>query len=94
MENNHCALFLWLCKISPQVLAFVDGEEDLPAKVWDKKHKEDILAVDFYDPAEDDDHQADPCIVATSSYDGDIIIWEMETGHMLYRLNAHEGMCL
>ncbi|XP_067932501.1 WD repeat-containing protein on Y chromosome-like isoform X2 [Watersipora subatra] len=75
-----------------QVLAFVDGEEDLPPKIWDKKHKEDILAVDFYDPADEDDHQADPCIVATSSYDGDIIIWEMETGHMLYRLNANEGL--
>ena len=74
-----------------QVLAFVDGEEDLPPKLWDKKHKEDILAIDFYDPAEDDDYQPEPCIVATSSYDGDIILWEMETGHMLYRLNANEG---
>lgn len=73
------------------MLAFVDGEEDLTPKIWDKKHKEDILSVDFYDPCEEDDNQADPCIVASSSYDGDIIIWEMETGHMLYRLNANEG---
>lgn len=80
------------------MLAFVDGEEDLPPKIWDKKHKEDILSIDFYDPgAEDDDMEGDdggqsePCLVATCSYDGDIIIWEMETGHMLYRLNANEG---
>lgn len=74
------------------MLAFVDGEEDLPPKIWDKKHKEDILSIDFYDPDEEEAQQ--PCIVATSSYDGDIIIWEMETGHMLYRLNANEGIGL
>lgn len=79
-----------VCGWNRKVAVFVDGEEgeDEPPKIWDKRHKEDILSVDYFDPQES---PHDVCIVATSSYDGDIYIWELETGHMMYRLNANDG---
>ncbi|XP_028518792.1 WD repeat-containing protein 49 [Exaiptasia diaphana] len=54
-----------------------DDEEDVP-RVWPGFHKDDILSISFYPPN----------LVATSSYDGDIKIWNMETGHTSCVLNA------
>ncbi|KAK7810465.1 hypothetical protein U0070_025113 [Myodes glareolus] len=41
-------------------------------------HKEDILCV----------AQCPPCLLATSSYDGEIIVWNVVSGHMYCKLNA------
>ncbi len=47
-----------------------------------QKHKEDILSLSSYQNS----------LIATSSYDGDIYIWSLETAHPLCRLNANESI--
>lgn len=54
-----------------------DDEEDVP-RIWPGFHNDDILSISYYPPN----------LVATSSYDGDIKVWNMETGNTLCVLNA------
>ena len=46
------------------------------------KHSEDILSLAAYETS----------VVATSSYDGDIFIWSLETAQPLCVLNANAGV--
>ncbi|XP_071962420.1 WD repeat-containing protein on Y chromosome-like [Antedon mediterranea] len=64
-----------------RVTTYIDSNEDDYSRQWESKHKEDILSLSYYDPS----------IIATSSYDGDILIWSLETAHALCRLNANES---
>lgn len=36
--------------------------------------------------------QCPPCLLATSSYDGEIIVWNVVSGHMYCKLNAPSPM--
>ncbi|XP_013411389.1 WD repeat-containing protein on Y chromosome [Lingula anatina] len=65
-----------------RVITYLDDREDESFKQWPVKHADDILSVAYYDPS----------TIATSSYDGDIIIWSLETGHMYCRLNVNDGV--
>ncbi|KAK3740293.1 hypothetical protein QZH41_018524, partial [Actinostola sp. cb2023] len=56
-----------------------DDEEDIP-RIWPAFHKEDILSIAFHPPS----------VVATSSYDGDIKVWNLDTGHTSCVLNASQ----
>uniref|UniRef100_A0A4X2LMN7 WD repeat domain 49 n=1 Tax=Vombatus ursinus TaxID=29139 RepID=A0A4X2LMN7_VOMUR len=51
-------------------------ELDMPREI--RGHKDDILCV----------VQCPPSLLATSSYDGEIIIWNMISGHMYCKLNT------
>ena len=44
-------------------------------------HKEDILSV----------AQCPPNLLATSSYDGEVIVWNMVSGHIFCHLHAPEA---
>ncbi len=44
-------------------------------------HAEDILSVAFYPPN----------ILASSSYDGDILVWSLDTGRLLFCLNTRDS---
>ena len=49
--------------------------------MWSNFHKDDILSIDLHRPSR---------IVASSSYDGDIKVWSLETGHVSCVLNANQ----
>ncbi|XP_041363082.1 uncharacterized protein LOC121378820 [Gigantopelta aegis] len=66
---------------SRNVSVFVDGASNECRKTWMTRHHEDILSMAY---------QA-PHTIATSSYDGDIILWLRDTGQAVSRLNAHES---
>ncbi|XP_070571095.1 WD repeat-containing protein on Y chromosome-like [Ptychodera flava] len=61
---------------------YIDLQDDDECRQWPIRHKDDILSLTSYGPSH----------LATSSYDGDIIIWSLETGHVLSRLNAMESV--
>ena len=65
------------------VHVYVDGEEEDFRKQWKQKHKEDILCMGCL--------SSNGNILATGSYDGDIIIWSRETGQDYCKLNAFKG---
>ena len=53
--------------------------DDIIPKYWGQDvHREDILCMTYQEPN----------ILVTSSYDGDIILWDMETQHVISVLNA------
>ncbi|XP_076314990.1 WD repeat-containing protein on Y chromosome-like [Tachypleus tridentatus] len=58
------------------VTTFLDSDDDDSYKVWTSKHKDDIVAMDYYKDR----------LLATASYDGEIILWMLETGHVSKRL--------
>ncbi|XP_033123331.1 WD repeat-containing protein on Y chromosome-like isoform X2 [Anneissia japonica] len=64
-----------------RITTYIDYDDDDDSRQWEVKHKEDILSLAYYDPS----------ILATSSYDGDIYIWSLETAHALCKLNANES---
>lgn len=55
-------------------------EEEGEPRVWPNFHKDDILSIDLYRPN----------LVATASYDGDVKVWSLETGHVSCVLNAND----
>ncbi|XP_022093005.1 WD repeat-containing protein on Y chromosome-like isoform X2 [Acanthaster planci] len=65
-----------------RVTSYIDSDDDEDSRQWMVKHNEDILSLAAYDTS----------IIATSSYDGDIIIWSLETTQPLCRLNANCGV--
>ena len=62
-------------------VVYVDSQEDDTMRTWKRRHADDILAVAQYSSN----------VVATASFDGDIMIWSLETGHSHCRFNANEG---
>ena len=60
------------------VYIYVDGGGEEHRKAWKVQHKEDILCIAYLSPN----------IIATGSYDGDVVIWSRETGQVYCRLNA------
>ena len=59
-----------------------DSDDDEDSRQWQEKHQEDILSLSSYQNS----------LIATSSYDGDIYIWSLETAHALCKLNANESI--
>ena len=55
-------------------------EEEGEPRIWPNFHKDDILSIDLYRPN----------LVATASYDGDVKVWSLETGHVFCVLNAND----
>ena len=66
------------CGWNRGVTVFLDDREDTSVREWMKRHREDILTVDFRGPS----------LVATGAYDGEIIVWNLETGHLYSRLSV------
>jgi WD40 repeat protein len=66
-----------------RVTSYIDAKdmEDEAPKIWDVKHHDDILSVAYNSSSS----------LATGSYDGDVIMWSLETGHILCRLNPRES---
>ena len=63
-------------------ISLSDSDDDEDSRQWMMKHNEDILSIAAYETS----------VVATSSYDGDIFIWSLETAHPLCLLNANDGV--
>ncbi|KAL5018967.1 hypothetical protein ScPMuIL_004689 [Solemya velum] len=63
------------------VYIYIDGAGEEHAKNWKELHKEDILCIGYLSPN----------IIATGSYDGDIVVWSRDTGQMYCRLNASKS---
>ncbi|KAJ8045382.1 WD repeat-containing protein on Y chromosome [Holothuria leucospilota] len=64
-----------------RIATYIDSDEDEDSRQWAVKHSEDVLSLAYYDS-----------ILATSSYDGEIWIWSLETAHPLCKLSANEGV--
>ncbi|XP_071834643.1 cilia- and flagella-associated protein 337-like isoform X2 [Apostichopus japonicus] len=64
-----------------RITTYIDSDEDEDSRQWAVKHSEDILSIDHYDS-----------VLATSSYDGEIWVWSLETAHPLCKLSANEGL--
>ncbi|XP_077992887.1 cilia- and flagella-associated protein 337-like [Glandiceps talaboti] len=64
-----------------RLTTYIDLQDDDDVRQLPIRHKDDVLSLAYYGPSH----------LGTSSYDGDIIIWSLETGHMLSRMNAMEG---
>ena len=60
-----------------------DSDDDEDTRQWPIKHNEDILSLACSNASRS---------LATSSYDGDIWVWSLETAHPLCKLNAFEGV--
>ncbi|XP_077864869.1 WD repeat-containing protein on Y chromosome-like [Saccoglossus kowalevskii] len=65
-----------------RITTYIDSEDENVGRQWPIRHNDDVLSLSYYAP----NH------IATSSYDGDIITWSLETGHMLTRMNATESV--
>ncbi|XP_014668843.1 PREDICTED: WD repeat-containing protein on Y chromosome-like [Priapulus caudatus] len=61
-----------------KVTTFIDDVDDDSCKEWQSRHADDILSMAYMSPG----------VVATSDYDGAIIIWSLETGHALTTLHS------
>ena len=55
-------------------------QEECNPRVWKNFHKDDILSIDLYGAG----------TLATSSYDGDIKVWSLETFQVTCVLNAND----
>ena len=55
------------------------GNEDDQAKIFTHIHKDDILCIDLYSST----------MAASASYDGQIVVWNVETGHLYYQFNVN-----
>lgn len=66
---------------SRRVHIYIVGGGEEHRKDWKQKHSEDILCMSYLSPN----------IIATGSYDGDIVVWSRDTGHVYCTLNANKG---
>lgn len=57
---------------------YIDGAGEEHLKTWRPRHKDDILCMSCLNPN----------IIATGSYDGDVIVWSRDTGQVYCTLNA------
>ena len=61
-----------------------DTREDLPPKYWGGGiHHDDILCMAYQEPN----------VMASGSYDGDIVLWNVDVERSLHRLNANNENC-
>ncbi|XP_030855252.1 WD repeat-containing protein on Y chromosome isoform X3 [Strongylocentrotus purpuratus] len=65
------------------ITSYIDSDDDEDTRQWAAKHNEDILSLACSNTSRS---------LATSSYDGDIWVWSLETAHPLCKLNAFEGV--
>ena len=65
-----------------KILVYRDmrGAEDDPPKMWNNLHKDDILSVDHTKSG----------LMATTSYDGQVCCWNIETGHIFCQMNVND----
>lgn len=61
---------------------YIDGASEDYRKNWKNRHKDDILCI----------ASMEPNLVATGSYDGDVIIWAKDTGQVYCTLNVNKGI--
>ncbi|XP_063445611.1 WD repeat-containing protein on Y chromosome-like [Mytilus trossulus] len=61
---------------------FIDGRGEEHRKDWRQKHNEDILCMSYLSPN----------IIATGAYDGDVVVWSRDTGHVYCTLNAGKSI--
>lgn len=61
---------------------YIDGASEDYRKNWKSRHKDDILCIACMEPN----------LVATGSYDGDVVIWSRDTGQVYCILNANKGL--
>ncbi|XP_041468554.1 WD repeat-containing protein on Y chromosome-like isoform X2 [Lytechinus variegatus] len=66
-----------------RITSYIDSDDDEDTRQWALKHNEDILSLACSNTSRS---------LATSSYDGDIWVWSLETTHPLCKLNAFEGV--
>jgi len=64
-----------------RITIYVDSSDDDTVQCLQPSHKDDITSVVLYGNN----------MLASSSFDGDIMIWSLETGRMLHCLNADRG---
>lgn len=58
--------------------------DDVFPKYWGNRgHKEDILCLAYYEPN----------VLVSASYDGDIIVWDVDGEKRLIKMNAHDDAC-
>jgi len=66
-----------------KVTVYVDGVDneavDPLTKVWPRKHNEDIISMTAHEGLH---------LLVTGSYDGEMIVWNYDTGYLLFRLDA------
>uniref|UniRef100_A0A674JPX9 Uncharacterized protein n=1 Tax=Terrapene triunguis TaxID=2587831 RepID=A0A674JPX9_9SAUR len=86
IEKNKCLVYFSLQKTN-LLKSVTDSADDLhhfqkPQPYWQDDissgHKEDILCI----------AQCPPTLLATSSYDGEIIVWNMISGHIYRKLHT------
>ena len=65
-----------------RLTVYVDCGDDETQLDWQQQHNDDILSLAFFPPG----------TVASASYDGDILVWSLETGRVTMRLNAQDGV--
>ena len=75
--NNNIFATGW----SRLVHVYIDGEDEELRIDWKRRHQEDIFCMSYLCPN----------ILATGSYDGDIVVWSRDTGKMYCTLNASKG---
>ena len=63
------------------IRVFMDNPDDDTVRSWKEAHKDDILTLAYYLPS----------LVASASYGGEILIWSIETGRSLAKLNIKDS---
>lgn len=77
----HTSHRIYVTGWNRQVGVFIESGTNNDYKAWRCVHRNDVLTMAFLSPN----------ILATGSYDGDIVIWSRETGQLYCRLNANES---
>ncbi|KAK3091806.1 hypothetical protein FSP39_022754 [Pinctada imbricata] len=78
VSTHHRIYITGWCQL---VHIYVDGGGEEYRKNWRNRHTDDILCMSHMNPN----------IMATGSYNGDVIIWSRDTGQMYCKLNAFSG---
>ena len=58
-------------------------DEEIPSRAWRGRHVEDILCMDY----------CAPNLVATGSYNGDILVWGLDNENVYCHFNRRENIC-
>lgn len=64
------------------VHVYVDQTPEVNRQNWKQRHEDDILCI----------ARMQPHLVATGSYDGDVVVWSRHTGQVYCTLNANKGI--
>ena len=60
---------------------YVDQPDDDTMRLLKEYHRDDILSMDHYNAS----------VLASACHDGNILIWSLTTGRLLFCLNAHKS---